>query len=63
MKIYISKQKRWASGKEAAKLPVVFNLALTTATRFRGFSQTVEEGIQMSKQGSFTDIPGLVGKK
>ncbi|GBG12993.1 uncharacterized protein NMK_0531 [Novimethylophilus kurashikiensis] len=60
MKVFLGQRKQKSSSHlEDGQLPVVCDLSLPQPPHFKGFSYTPEEGIEMSKRGSYSDMPGL----
>jgi hypothetical protein len=60
MKVFLGKRKqRGSSPLKDEPLPVAFDMSVPNIPVFNGFSHTVEEGHEMSKRGSYSDIPGL----
>jgi hypothetical protein len=60
MKVFLGKRKqKGSSPPKDNQLPVAFDMSVPNTPVFTGFSYTPEEGIEMSKHGSYSEIPGL----
>jgi len=60
MKVFMGKRKqKGSSPPKDNQLPVAFDMSVPNTPVFTGFSYTVQEGIEMSAAGSYTEIPGL----